>query len=108
MTFPPTHLTYSRGDFTSDLGEFCYLVSEVQVEFDLNTAVGELQAARENHGLSDVIAVTIYYIYWNAVFDMVKMALVKAYSVDAAYPRAVLTSGSLLRLIIDYFNDGNS
>ncbi|KAG0094898.1 hypothetical protein BGZ93_006583 [Podila epicladia] len=107
-TLPSTHLVYSWEDLAEDVRKFRDLVYEVQVESDLNTAVRELQSALEKHGLFDVIAGAFYSRYWDVAFDLEKVAFVEVYSVDTALPLSMLTSGCILRLTIDYRDDGSS
>lgn len=88
-----------------DLNRFEQLVSEAQMASDINAAFGKLQAVLQKHRLSDVSVVTIYNGSWDAVFHLEKGAFVEAYSTDTYCPSAVLSSGSLHRLTMDFIEE---
>ncbi|KAG0037179.1 hypothetical protein BGZ82_003024, partial [Podila clonocystis] len=94
----PTRLTHSWVDLRADLDRFGKLISNAQ---EMSECKAELRSVQKKHGLSDTTIVTMHGGNWGAVFDLKDCAVVEAYSLDAACPRVVHSSGSLRKLTVD-------
>ncbi|KFH74192.1 hypothetical protein MVEG_01405 [Podila verticillata NRRL 6337] len=100
-TISPVRLNLDWVNLREDLNRVSDLVCTAQVEYDCNTAAGELQKVLEKHRLADVTTVTIYNNLWDAVFDLKKHAIIEVASVDMDCPKAVLSSGSLRKVTVN-------
>ncbi|KAG0094136.1 hypothetical protein BGZ93_007517 [Podila epicladia] len=97
----PSHLTRSWVELRSDLEYFGNIVSNAEESSEFVKAARELRLVQEKYGLSDDTSITIHNENWAAVFNVEEGAVVEAYSLDAACPMAVHSSGSLRKLTVD-------
>ncbi|KAG0032574.1 hypothetical protein BGZ81_010624 [Podila clonocystis] len=97
----PARSNHSWVELRTDLEKFGSIVSKAEEPSECVTAARELRWVQEKHGLTDTISVTIHNGKWGAIFDLKEEAVVEAYSIDAACPNGVFSSGSLLRLTVD-------
>ncbi|KAG0009465.1 hypothetical protein BGZ82_004006, partial [Podila clonocystis] len=97
----PARSAHSWVELRTDLEKFGNIVAKAEEPSECVTAARELRLVREKHGLTDTTSVTIHNEKWGAVFDLKEEAVVEAYSMDAACPKGVFSSGSLLKLTVD-------
>ncbi|KAF9332222.1 hypothetical protein BG006_004910 [Podila minutissima] len=98
----PARSAHSWVELRTDLEKFGNIVSDAEEPSECVTATQELRLVQEKHGLPEITSVAIYNEKkWAAVFDVEEGAVVEAYSLDAACPKAVHSSGSLRKLTVD-------
>ncbi|KAG0085841.1 hypothetical protein BGZ93_007518 [Podila epicladia] len=97
----PARSAHSWVELRTDLEKFGNIVSNAEESSEFVKAAQELRLVQEKHGLSDTTSVTIHNDKWGAVFDLEEGAIVEAYSMDAACPKAVHSSGFLRKLTVD-------